>query len=328
MFQTLNTDEIQSIFSDPANYNKYKGQEGYALFAKDHYGGAMSKAFMNVSSVLSESEFKELGWQGFNGSEIEFHELRGKILDEKGKPKEKYIGQEGYALFAKDHYGGAMSKAFKNISSVLNKSEFKELGWQGFSGSELEFHESRGKILDEKGKPKEKYIGQEGYALFAKDHYDRAMKKAFINVSAVLSESEFKELGWQEFHGSELEFHESRGKILDEKGKPKEKYIGQEGYALFAKDHYGGAMKKAFQNISSVLGDSVNMKNLGLDWKCFLGTVFEYRNLAQLFKNNDPLAFQGVDGQKKVAKEIFKGILIVFEISGFYDMKVVSNKRG
>ena len=48
------------------------------------------------------------------------------------------------------------------------------------------------------------------------------------------------------------------------------------------------------------------MKNLGLDWKCFLGTVFEYQNLAQLFKNNDSLAFQGVEGQKRVAKEIFK----------------------
>ena len=33
--------------------------------------------------------------------------------------------------------------------------------------------------------------------LFAKDHYDRAMQKAFMNVSSVLSESEFKELGWQ-----------------------------------------------------------------------------------------------------------------------------------
>ena len=68
---------------------------------------------------------------------------------------------------------------------------------------------------------REKYIGQEGYALFAKDHYDRAMQKAFMNVSSVLSESEFKELGWQGFIGSELEFHESRGKILDESGRAK-----------------------------------------------------------------------------------------------------------
>ena len=65
LFQTLNTDEIQSIFSDPANYNKYKGQEGYALFAKYHYKGAMQKAFMNLSSVLNESEFKELGISWF-----------------------------------------------------------------------------------------------------------------------------------------------------------------------------------------------------------------------------------------------------------------------
>ena len=77
LFQTLNTDEVQSFFSDPANYNKYKGQEGYALFAKDHYTkdhykGDMLKAFLNVSSVLSESEFKELGWQEFHGSEVEF----------------------------------------------------------------------------------------------------------------------------------------------------------------------------------------------------------------------------------------------------------------
>ena len=285
---------------------KYIGQEGYALFAKDYYDRAMLKAFMNVSSVLSEFEFKELGWQGFIGSELEFHESRGKILDESGKLREKYIGQEGYALFAKDHYKGAMLKAFQNVSSVLGEFEFKELGWQAFNGSEIEFHESRGKILDESGKLREKYIGQEGYALFAKDHYKGAMQKAFINVSSVLSESEFKELGWQAFQGSEIEFRSLREKILDESGKPREKYIGQEGYALFAKDHYGRAMQKAFINVSSVLGGHANMKSLGLDWKQFNGKSSEYWKLFLLFKNNDPLAFQGVEGQKKVADEIFK----------------------
>ena len=343
LFKTLNTDEVQSIFSDLANYNKYKGQEGYllfvqktpnsdsmdyiftmlskalgenfkelgwqkffgselefhesrgkildesgklkekyigqegyALFAKDHYGRAMLKAFINISSVLSESEFKELGWQEFIGSVVEFRSLRGKILDESGKPREKYIGQEGYALFAKDHYDRAMHKAFMNVSSVLGESEFKELGWQGFQGSELEFHELRGKILDESGKLREKYIGQEGYALFAKDHYKGAMLKAFKNVSSVLSESEFKELGWQGFQGSELEFHESRGKILDESGKLREKYIGQEGYALFAKDHYDRAMLKAFKNVSSVLSES-EFKELG--WQEFIGSEVEFRDL-------------------------------------------------
>ena len=60
------------------------------------------------------------------------------------------------------------------------------------------------------------------------------MDYIFTMVSKALGE-DFNELGWQEFHGSELEFHESRGKILDESGKPREKYIGQEGYALLLK---------------------------------------------------------------------------------------------
>ena len=373
LFKPLNTDEIQSIFSDPANYIKYRGQEGYllfvqktpnsnrmdyifqmvskalgknfndlgwqgfhgselefrslrgkildesgkpiekylgqegyALFAKDHYAGSMLQAFLNVSSVLSESEFKELGWQGFFGLVSEFHDLRGKILDERGKLKEKYLGQEGYALFAKDHYAGSMLKAFINVSSVLSESEFKELGWQQFQGLVNEFHDLRGKILDERGKPIEKYLGQEGYALFAKDYYDGNMQKAFLNMSSVLSESEFKELGWQQFQGLVNEFHDLRGKILDESGKPIEKYLGQEGYALFAKDYYGEAMQKAFQNVSSVLGGHINMKSLGLDWKQFHGKASEYWNLIQLFKDNDIIKLKGVEGQKRVAKEVFK----------------------
>ena len=102
--------------------------------------GAMLKAFMNVSSVLSESEFKESRLAGvLLVQRMSFMSSRGKILDESGKLREKYIGQEGYALFAKEHYDRAMQKAFVNISSVLSESEFNELGWQEFYGSELEF---------------------------------------------------------------------------------------------------------------------------------------------------------------------------------------------
>ena len=233
LFQTLNTDEVQSIFSDPANYNKYKGQEGYLLFVqKTPNSDSMDYIFRMVSKALGEN-FKELGWQEFIGSELEFHELRGKILDESGKLIEKYIGQEGYALFAKDHYGRAMQKAFMNVSSVLNESEFKELGWQKFHGSELEFHELRGKILDESGKLREKYIGQEGYALFAKDHYKELCKRLLRMSSSVLSESEFNKLGWQEFNGSELEFHELRGKILDESGEAEREVYRSRGLRSF-----------------------------------------------------------------------------------------------
>ena len=32
LFKTLNTDEVRRIFSDPADYSMYKGQEGYTSF--------------------------------------------------------------------------------------------------------------------------------------------------------------------------------------------------------------------------------------------------------------------------------------------------------
>ena len=285
---------------------KYLGMDGYALFAKDHYGGVMLKAFQNVSSVLSKSEFNNLGWQQFQGLVNEFRDLRGKILDERGKPKDKYLGMDGYALFAKEHYEGNMKKTFLNVSSVLSKSEFNNLGWQEFHGLVNEFRDLRGKILDERGKPKDKYLGMDGYALFAEDHYEGNMEKAFKNVSSVLGESEFNNLGWQEFHGLVSEFHDLRGKILDERGKPKEKYLGMDGYALFSEDHYEDFMQKAFINVSSVLGGHINMKILGLDWKKFNGNASEYWNLIQLFKDNDIIKLKGVEGQKRVAKEVFK----------------------
>ena len=97
---------------------------------------------------------------------MSFMNQERKILDESGKLREKYIGQEGYALFAKNHYGGSMQKAFMNVSSVLSESEFKELGWQGFNGSEIEFHELRRKILDESGKLREQFTRSRGLPSF------------------------------------------------------------------------------------------------------------------------------------------------------------------
>ena len=287
---------------------KYRGMPGQARFARDHYGRDMQKTFQNVSAVLDKEVFKLLGWQSFRGSVEEFEELREKILDEDGRLKEKYRGMPGYARFARDHYGRDMNKTFLNVSAVLDKEVFKLLGWQQFHGFVEEFEELRGKILDEEGKLKEKYRDMPGYARFARDHYGRDMNKTFLNVSAVLDKEVFKLLGWQSFQGSVEEFEELRGKILDEEGRVREEYQGMSGYARFARDHYGRDMSKTFKNISAVLGGRINMKLLGLDeWKSFQGSSVEYYNLIQLFQEMEIEELQGLEGQRKVAEEIFEG---------------------
>ena len=263
---------------------EYIGMEGYARFAKEHYGGNMQKAFMNVSAVLDKALMKKTGWQQFQGTEEEYRGLRDKILNRDGSLKEEYIGMEGYARFAKEHYGGNMQKAFMNVSAVLDKALMKKTGWQQFQGTEEEYRGLRDKILNRDGSLKEKYIGMEGYARFAKEHYGGDMQKAFLNISAVLDKALMKKTGWQSFQGTEEEYQGLRDKILNRDGRLKEEYIGMEGYARFAKEHYGGNMQKAFMNVSAVL-DKALMKKTG--WQSFHGRVEEYQGLRDKILNRD-----------------------------------------
>ena len=71
-----------------------------------------NKLFGNVSEVFSKKELTSLGWQGFLGSTREFRALSGKLSNSEGAIKEEYIGPEGYALFADEHFDGKMQKTF------------------------------------------------------------------------------------------------------------------------------------------------------------------------------------------------------------------------
>ena len=185
----------------------YKGKhKGYPTVAGMYFNDNMKRAFKNVSAVLDKSKFKELGWQQFQGHVKEFKELGEKILKAGGSIKGKYLGQDGYLKFAKEYYGGYMSKAFQNVSAVLEKNKFKELGWQYFQGHAEEFKELQKKILKANGSIKKEYLGQDGYLKFAKEHFGGSMQRAFQNVSAALDKTKFKQLGWQQFKGHVKEF--------------------------------------------------------------------------------------------------------------------------
>ncbi len=275
--------DLKNLILDEIGELEYIGQEeGYPRFADTHTGGEMQKTFQNVSSVLPKEVFKRLRWQQFQGTTKEFKDLKNLILDETGKLKKEYIGQEeGYPQFADTHTGGEMLKAFKNVSSVLPKEVFKRLGWQQFIGTTKEFKDLKNLILDETDELKKQYIGQEeGYPRFADTHTGGEMQKTFINVSSILSKEVFKRLGWQQFHGTTKEFKDLKNLILDETGELKKQYIGQEeGYPRFADTHTGGEMTKAFHNVSSVLPKEV-FKRLG--WQQFIGTTKEFKDLKAL----------------------------------------------
>ena len=245
---------------------EYMGAEGYIRFSRKYYKGDMYKAFTNVSALLSKEEFKKLDWQRFNGHVSEFRTLRSRILDKTGYLKERYRGRgmEGYAHFAETYYEGDMFKAFQDVSAVLDKEQFKELGWQSFKGHVSEFRSLRSWILDEIGRPKEEYIGMNGYARFSEEYYKGNMHRTFVNVSALLDKAVFDKLKWQVFHSSASEFKSLQSGILDERGQLREEYIDQDGYIAFSKDYYEDNMHKAFVNVSAVLGGHLAMEELGL----------------------------------------------------------------
>ena len=249
----------------------------------------------------------------------EFFAYPGKILDADGNLLEKYKGMEGYARFAQD-YGRAgtksnMSSVFTNTSAVLDEEIFELLSWQRFTKTVDEFLAYRGKILDTEGVPFEKYLSMEGYARFTQEHGGAGTKSymgsVFLNVSAILDKKIFKLLGWQTFSKTVEEFFALRSKILNADGTPLKHYKGMEGYARFARDH-GGAGRQSkmipvFKNISAALGGKSEMERLGLGWKVFQGNVSQYQALIEFFKITDRATFQGLEGQKLVADEIFAG---------------------
>ena len=300
--------ERSNILDETGNVKEeYQGSKGYARYADEFYLEKMQQTYINVSAVLSESEKKSLNWQSYQGNTKEFREERFQILDEIGNVKEEYQGSKGYARYADEFYLGKMQKAYQNISTVLSESEKKSLNWQQYQGNTKEFREERSRILDEQGNIKKEYQGQFGYARYADEFYDGKMQTTYQNVSAVLSESEKKNLNWQQYYGSTKEFRQERSQILDEKGNIKKEYRDQKGYVRYSDEFYIGKMQKAYQNVSAVLSES---EKRSLNWQVYQGNTKEFREERSRILNktrNIKKEYQGLKGYARYADEFYLG---------------------
>ena len=307
-------EERFQILDETGNVKKeYQGPKGYVRYSDEFYIGDMKKAYENVSTVLSESEKRSLNWQQYKGNTKEFRKERSQILDEKGNVKKEYQGLIGYARYADEFYIGDMKKAYINVSAVFSESEKKNLNWQAYQGNTKEFREERFQILDETGNVKKEYQGPFGYVRYSDEFYIGDMKKAYENVSAVLSESEKRSLNWQQYHGNTKEFRKERSQILDEKGNVKKEYQGLIGYARYADAFYGGErkesgnMKKAYINVSAVFSES-EKKNL--NWQSYQGSTKEFRE--ERFQildetGNVKKEYQGPKGYVRYSDEFYIG---------------------
>lgn len=99
--------------------------------------------------------------------------------------------------------------------------------------------------------------------------------------------------------------HLLRDKLFLPDGSIKPEYIGQaEGYPRFADDHFDGDMQKTFQNVSAV---STKQEMADLGWKAFQGSTTQFNDLIEDFINHYPDGWIGLDGQQRIADQIFRG---------------------
>ena len=285
--------------------SKYKGMEGYALYA-DHFNkGDMRKTYKNVSVVLSKRQMRELDWQAFQGKTQEFRELRSQILDKKGKVK--YKGMEGCVLYADSFFKGDMHRTYVNTSAVLSKKEMQTLQWQIFQGSTKDYRKTLERVLDDKGNVRVEYKGMYGYALYADNFNYGDMRKTYINISAVLSKRQMRELNWQAFQGSTKSYRKARSQILTDNGVIRSEYKNLEGYILYTDIFSDGNMKKAYRNTSAVL-DKRQMRELG--WQAFQGSTEDYRKAQmQILDSEGKIRseYRGIEGYILYADRSYEG---------------------
>ena len=297
---------------DASIKDEYKGREGYIRFVEELEGiENMSYVFSKVSKVLDTVKMKELQWQQFQGTSLDFKNLKDLLsLD----VIEKYKGMAGYVLFAKKYFKNNMQKAYKNVSAVLGGGDsrlMKQLDWQKYQGLVSGFNKIRDKILNKDGSIKEEYKGSDGYAKFAKDRFKSDMEKAYKNVSAVLGGGSrlMKQLDWQKYQGLVSDFKKLRDKILNKDGSIKEQYKGSNGYVNFAKEHFKSDMEKAYKNVSSVLGGGSRLMKQ-LDWQQYQGSVSDFNKLRDKILNKDGSIkeeYKRSDGYVNFVKKYFEG---------------------
>ena len=276
---------------------------GYRRYADSYCVSDMKKAHRVMSVLLSEDEFNELKWgKCFAGTTSEHRELRERVLDEVDEPREEIQGSEGYRRYADQFCVGNMITAYSNASAVLNADEFEQLRWgKAFGGTTADYEEVRARVLDERGKPRDRMQNVSGYRCYAESYCLGSMNKAFVTVSAVLSGAEFDALNWgKSFSGSTEEHAAVRLRVLDDNGKPLPLMQGTQGYLRYAECHCGGSMSIAFTTVSAVLTPGEFQT---LDWgRKFDGTPKLHRMITTAMADCSSLSvYHGREGLQRFA---------------------------
>ena len=329
-FKAPSTDVIRDHLY--ANWEKYRGVQGYIAISNELFNQSMGLAYSKVSSALNHGEFKNLGWcPAYNGGTENFLKEEGRLFPN-GKLDPEYRGMDGLVAYAERYYlkdkqrdaDGSdlpavnMRMPYLNSLAVLSPYQRRELGWRSFMGTTQEFRRDRSLLLlGEEMNPE--FVGAAGYLKFA-ETYSGDMSKAYNNASVVLGPVYFRQLEWRgEFRGSAEKFQAVR-EALRKKRNGRPTYEGTDGYLAFAEeffphrgfnteseDYAGGDMHKAYVSASATM-PKADFEDL--NWRgVYQGTTHDF--IAERDRLRDDLkaqrVFAGEDGYNVYAHAFYPG---------------------
>ena len=297
------------LYDDNSIRREHQGLGGFLKLVRQYFSNDFLKAYRNVSAVLDKDQMIELGWHKLKKTILDFNRFAKPLLNKAASIKDEYKGREGYVRFVEELEGTkSMDYVFTEVSKVLGPAKMKGLQWQQFLGTSKDFKNLKELLsLD----VIEKHKGMKGYVSFAEKYFEADMKKAYLNVSAVLGGGSrlMKQLDWQAYQGQVSDFNKLREKILNEDGSIREEYKGMKGYASFTEKYFEADMQKAYQNVSAVLGGGSRLMKQ-LDWQAYLGSVSDFNKLRDKILNKDGSIrgkYKGSDGYANFAKKYFEG---------------------
>ena len=310
---------------------EFIGQDGLALLAEKHFEGEdLSHVFQLALSALPKLLFDHLSWKIFYGSPKEWERLSHLSQDAQSFV-ENFEGLESYLPWADRHFEGDMEKAFLSAKALLPRHFFDQLNWDIFYGSTQHFEDFRNLPLFERGKVHEGLKNLSGYVLFSLNITQGNMKKAYMNLKAVLNEDLMNQLEWPYFDGYVMEFENLKNYIFKIKGRDHfiKEFKGSKGFSAFVEQYhwikkqsngdvaqqrsYRGQEARALNHVLVVLGSYYNR----LEWGAVSipnGSLPELASLrGVLFQADGQLRdefmreFKGADGYLRFSEQYFKG---------------------
>lgn len=245
------------------DFSAYRGADGYARFAREHFAGDPNRAWMAVRPLFeSRREMKrQTAWPMMKKNHLEREPLLARELAE-GLEKGHLIGEEGYDLFAASHFEGDSRLAWNAARTLMSREDFRKLEWERFKRTNVFSQETMREHLL-KGIADGSLLHEIGYDRFASEYFAGYSNSAWTVAKTLLPAESFALLQWGTAKVTKVQDQIRIRQFLQELIASDE-VAGEEGYDAFAREFFRGHSQSAWRAARSLLNER---EFLSLGWR-------------------------------------------------------------